>query len=57
MAEKPSVAPSGAALATASMPMVPLAPARFSITIVMPSWAESRSASARAMVSLTPPAG
>ena len=57
MAEKPRVAPSGTALATASMPMVPLAPARLSTTIVTPSWADSRSARARATVSLTPPAG
>lgn len=56
MAAKPSVWPS-VALATASRPMLPLAPALFSITTGWPSTGESLSASRRATTSLTPPAG
>jgi hypothetical protein len=50
-----SVQPSAAALTTSSVPMLPVAPARFSITIVLFSAAESRSATARAPMSVAPP--
>jgi len=50
------VVPSGAALATASAPMLPPAPGRFSTTTV-PSESFTWSASARAITSSGPPAG
>ncbi len=55
--EKPSVWPSAGALATASMAMAPPAPALLSTMTGVPSCAASRSPIARAMTSLTPPAG
>ena len=57
IAAKPSAWPSGAALATASMPMLPLAPALLSTTTLWPSAGTSRSASRRATLSATPPGG
>src|SRR5436190_746038 len=51
-----SMWPSGVALATCSVPIRPLAPGRFSITIVCPHIALSLGASVRASVS-APPAG
>ena len=56
IAAKPKVWPS-VDLATASTPMLPLAPALFSITTDWPSAAAMRSPSARATTSLTPPGG
>src|SRR5258708_8804049 len=55
---KPStrVGPSGALLATCSVPMLPEAPGRFSTTTGWPRRAPSRSATVRALVSVTPPA-
>ena len=49
--------PSGAALATASVPITPPAPARFSTTTVWPSAGCSFSAITRAMMSVVPPGG
>ena len=57
MAAKPRLWPSGAALATASMPMLPLAPALLSTTTLWPSTGARRSASRRATLSATPPGG
>src|SRR5882762_2932475 len=51
-----SVWPSGALLATCSVPMLPEAPGRFSTTTGWPRRAPSRSVTARALVSVTPPA-
>src|SRR6516164_4043987 len=53
----PIVSPSGAALATASAPILPLAPVRFSITICWPSRWLSFCATMRAMISVLLPAG
>ena len=47
--------PSGAALATASVPTMPLAPARLSTITVWPSAFSSCGCSSRAVVSLSPP--
>src|SRR5258706_2623156 len=47
--------PSGAALATASVPGMPPAPARLSMTMDCPSASESCGAIARAAMSVTPP--
>ena len=52
-----SVLPSGAALATASAAMLPPAPGRFSTITVRPSCRPISLASARASVSVEPPAG
>ena len=52
----PSVCPSGAALATAAVPVLPLAPALFSTTKVAPSRWLSPSATMRARVSGVDPA-
>src|SRR4051794_11023512 len=49
--EIPIVAPSGSALATASVPRLPLAPGLFSITKVCPSFCCRRSAISRATMS------
>ena len=49
--EIPIVAPSGSALATASVPRLPLAPGLFSITKVWPSFCCRRSAISRATMS------
>jgi hypothetical protein len=53
----PSVYPSGAARATRPMPILPPAPATFSITIGSPSESRIGSDRMRAMVSEGPPAG
>ncbi len=55
-AMRASVCPSGAAFATASVPMMPEAPGRFSTTPGWPSRGRSRSATSRAVMSLAPPA-
>ena len=52
----PSVCPSGAALATAAVPVLPLAPGRFSTTNGLPSFVCKRSATMRAMLSGVDPA-
>ena len=52
-----SVWPSGAARATCSAAMLPLAPALFSTTMGWPSACESLSPSARAARSVEPPGG
>jgi hypothetical protein len=52
----PKVYPSGAALATASTPVTPPAPARLSTTTGWPSVAAMRGARTRATMSLGPPA-
>lgn len=54
---KPKVLPSGVARTVASTPMVPLAPALFSITMVWPSRWPSAGASSRARLSTEPPGG
>ncbi len=56
MAAKPRVCPS-VALATASRPMLPLAPALLSTSTLCPSKGVSRSAKSRATLSATPPGG
>src|SRR5262245_21008902 len=53
----PMVAPSGAALAMASAPILPLAPARLSTTTCWPSRPESLCAMMRATMSVLLPAG
>ena len=53
----PSVNPSGAALATISEPMTPLAPARFSTTTGWPSRMLNRWLIRRAIMSTAEPAG
>src|SRR5262249_25102126 len=50
------VYPSGSAFATAALPMVPPAPARFSTTIGWPSWLESWSKTSRGTTSTALPA-
>jgi hypothetical protein len=52
----PSVAPSGGALATASMAMLPLAPGRLSITTGWPVLPVMWAPRMRAAISVTPPA-
>ncbi len=52
-----SVWPSGAALATAAVPVVPPAPGRFSTTIDWPSASASGSRNSRAMKSVEAPGG
>jgi hypothetical protein len=49
--------PSGALFATASAPIVPPAPPRFSTTKGWPKASPNRSASGRASTSLLPPGG
>ena len=49
--------PSGAARAAISIPMLPEAPLRFSMTIRVPSWPPSGSAMNRAVMSTLPPGG
>ena len=56
-AAMPMVWPSGSALATEAVPVSPPAPARFSITTLLPRRAPILSASTRAKVSAGPPAG
>src|SRR5262249_60715119 len=56
LVEIKSVYPSGAALATASAPMLPPAPGRFSMTTGCFHAAVNRSPSARARMSTVPPA-
>jgi len=51
------VLPSGVERASASMPRLPPAPGRFSMSTGTPSERASGSASARAIPSLTPPGG
>ena len=53
----PSVKPSGAALATTSEPITPLAPARFSTTTGWPSRSLKRWLISRAITSTAEPAG
>ena len=53
---KPSVCPSGAALAMAEAPMTPPAPGRFSITTGWPKARPSATEAERAMVSTPEPA-
>ena len=52
-----SVYPSAGAFATASAPMMPLPPGRFSTTNVCPIWSPSFCATARPSVSSVPPGG
>jgi hypothetical protein len=56
-ASRPSVWPSGAALATRSVAMLPLAPARFSTTTGWPMFSDSFAATRRAAMSGAPPGG
>ncbi len=56
-APRPTVCPSGSALATAVRPMLPPAPGRFSITSGWPSFSLTRGAMARTMASALPPGG
>src|SRR5262245_62380680 len=51
-----SVYPSGLDFATMFMPIVPVAPARLSITVVIPRFSPSACPKTRARVSLRPPA-
>ena len=55
MAQLPSMYPSLSDFATASMPTLPLAPGRFSTTIVWPSSLPASSASRREIMSELPP--
>jgi hypothetical protein len=52
-----SVYPSGSALATASAPILPAAPVRFSITTGCPHFFASHSVKMRGITSAVPPAG
>ena len=52
-----SVQPSGGAFTTATVPMLPVAPPRFSTTTDFFSAASSRSATTRVATSVAPPAG
>ena len=52
-----SVQPSAGALTTATVPMLPVAPPRFSTTTGFLSAASSRSATTRVATSVAPPAG
>ena len=56
-AARPIVVPSGADFATASTPIMPPAPARFSTTTGWPSLSLMRGAMAREMRSALPPGG
>ena len=53
----PKVLPSGGALATASVPMMPLAPGLLSISTVWPSRSCSFWPISRAVTSVKPPGG